>query len=78
LGYFILCFGGDAAKPYAIMDGQKYAITVEGKGDAKKQFVMDQGQKLQIKGNEDKSISLLAADGSEARRIQGDNFEAGG
>ncbi len=78
LGYLTLCFGGEAAKPFATIDGQKYAVSVEGKGDAKKQFVTDAGQKLQIKGNEDKSISLLAADGGEARRVAGENFAAGG
>jgi POT family proton-dependent oligopeptide transporter len=78
LGYFTLCFGGDAAKPYAMIDGQKYAVTVEGKGDAKKQYVINQDQKLLIKGNEDKSISLLTGDGTEVRRIEGDKFESGG
>src|SRR3954466_12924786 len=47
LGYFILCFGGSGAKPFATIDGQRYEVIVEGKGDAGKQFVIDQGQKLQ-------------------------------
>lgn len=78
LGYFTLCFGGDAAKPYALIEGQRYEVTVEGKGDDKAQFVTDQGQKLQIKGNEDKTVSLLRADGSEARKIAEGGFEAKG
>jgi proton-dependent oligopeptide transporter, POT family len=78
LGYFTLCFGGEAAKPFAMVDGQRYEVTVEGKGDAQKQFVTDGGQKLQIKGNEDKTVSLLAADGSEARKIAAGKFESGG
>jgi proton-dependent oligopeptide transporter, POT family len=78
LGYFTLCFGGDAAKPFAVIDGQKFAVTVEGKGDAKKQFIVDDGQKLRIKGNEDKTISLLAADGAEVRKVTGEQFSSGG
>lgn len=78
LGYFTLCFGGEAAKPFATIDGQRYEVTVEGSGDAKAQFVTDQGQKLQIKGNEDKTVSLLGADGKEVRKIAAGGFEAGG
>jgi proton-dependent oligopeptide transporter, POT family len=78
LGYFTLCFGGDAAKPYAMVDGQRYEVVATGKGDDKKQFIVDQGQKLQIKGNDDKTVSLLKADGTEARKIEAGKFEAGG
>lgn len=78
LGYFTLCFGGEAAKPFATIDGQRYEVSVEGTGDAKAQFVTDQGQKLQIKGNEDKTVSLLGADGKEVRKIAAGGFEAGG
>jgi proton-dependent oligopeptide transporter, POT family len=78
VGYFILCFGGDAAKPYATIEGQKYEVTVVGKGDAAKQFVKISGQKLEIKGNEDKSISLVAADGKETKKVAADKFKAGG
>lgn len=78
LGYFTLCFGGEAAKPFATIDGQRYEVSVEGSGDAKAQFVTDQGQKLQIKGNEDKTVSLLGADGKEVRKIAAGGFEAGG
>lgn len=78
IGYFILCFGGDAAKPYAQIEGQKYEVSVAGEGDAKTQFVEIGGQKLQIKGNDDKSISLVAADGSVAKSVAADEFKAGG
>ena len=43
-----------------------------------KQFVVDNGAQLQIKGNDDKSVSLLAADGTEARKIAPGGFEAQG
>ena len=71
LGYAVLCVSstGGAAKPFALIEGQRYEVTVSGTGEARKQYVSDQGAALQIKGNDDKSVSLLRADGSEARRI---------
>jgi proton-dependent oligopeptide transporter, POT family len=78
LGYFILCFGGEAAKPIATIDGQRYEVTQTGKGDTAKQFVVDKGQTLEIRGNEDKSVSLLAADGAEVRKVEARQFEASG
>jgi POT family proton-dependent oligopeptide transporter len=80
LGYVVLCFSstGGAAKPFAVIEGQRYEVTVEGSGDARKQYVVDQGASLRIKGNEDKSVSLLRADGSEARHIAAGGFEPGG
>ena len=76
LGYLTLAFGGPSAKPYAMIEGQRYEVSVEGSRDARVQYVTDQGQKLKIKGNEDKTISLIAADGKEARKIAGDQFKA--
>jgi proton-dependent oligopeptide transporter, POT family len=78
LGYFILCFGGEAAKPIATVDGVRFEISQTGKGDTREQFINDQGQKLKIKGNDDKSISLLAPDGSEVRKVGGDKFISSG
>ena len=80
LGYVVLCFSstGGAAKPFAVIEGQRYEVTVEGSGDARKQYVTDQGVSLRIKGNEDKSVSLLREDSSEARHIAPGSFEPGG
>ncbi|MEQ1725842.1 MAG: peptide MFS transporter [Sphingopyxis sp.] len=78
LGYLTLCFGGDDARPYATVDGQRYDVTVQGEGDAAQQFITLEGRSLRISGNEDKSVSLLAADGSEVRHIAEGGFEAGG
>jgi POT family proton-dependent oligopeptide transporter len=78
LGYLTLCFGGQPAKPYAMIDGQRYEVVQQGAGEAQKQFVVDNGAQLQIRGNEDKSVSLLAADGSEARKIAAGGFDAQG
>ncbi|MFM7028155.1 MAG: peptide MFS transporter [Chakrabartia sp.] len=78
LGYFTLCFGGEAARPYAMIDGQKYAVVNQGDGDAKQQLVTVNGQQLKIKGNEDKSVSLIAADGTQVRRVAPGEFKSGG
>ncbi|WP_353216032.1 peptide MFS transporter [Sandarakinorhabdus sp.] len=78
LGYFTLCFGGEAARPWAKFDGQQYEVAVEKQGNTSIQSVTVAGQPLVIKGNEDGSVSLVAADGSEARRIAKGGFEAGG
>ncbi len=77
LGYFILCFGGDTAKPYAVIEGQRYEVVNQGSGDARQQFVVMGGQKLEIKGNDDKTISLRAGDGAEVRKIAPDAFKSG-
>src|SRR3954451_3804268 len=33
LGYLTLCFGGQPAKPYAMIEGQRYEVVQQGKGD---------------------------------------------
>jgi POT family proton-dependent oligopeptide transporter len=78
LGYLTLCFGGQPAKPYALIDGQRYEVVQQGSGENVKQFVVDSGRQLEIKGNDDKSVSLIAPDGSEARKIAAGGFEAQG
>ncbi len=80
LGYLVLCFSstGGAAKPFAMIEGQRFEVTNVGIGAARKQFVIDHGQSLQIKGNDDKTVSLLSADGKEARKIEAGKFEASG
>ncbi|HEY6916036.1 MAG TPA: MFS transporter, partial [Allosphingosinicella sp.] len=84
IGYFVLCFGGETAKPHATIDGQRYEVQVENYKDRptstgdEKRYVIDGGQRLLIQGNEDGTISLLAQDGSVARTVQKGGFEAGG
>ncbi len=79
LGYLTLCFGGQPAKPFATIDGVRTEITVQGTGEARQQYVADpSGQPLMIKGNDDKTVSLLRADGSEARRIAAGGFKPDG
>jgi proton-dependent oligopeptide transporter, POT family len=78
LGYLTLCFSsGQAAKPFATIDGQRYEVTNVGTGEARQQFVTADGKKLLIKGNEDKTVSLM--DGAtEVKKIAAGGFEAGG
>ena len=79
LGYLTLCFGGQPAKPFATIDGVRTEIAAEGLGDARKQFVTTpDGQRLLIKGNDDKTVSLMRADGTEARKIAAGGFKPDG
>ena len=78
LGYLTLCFGGQPAKPFVVIDGHRSDVTIKGRGAARKEFVSDAGQTLLIRGNDDKSVSLLRTDGSEARHIAASNFKPDG
>jgi POT family proton-dependent oligopeptide transporter len=82
-GYFTLAFGGSPAKPYATINGQRYEVVVDNFVDRptsdprETRFIVDQGKKLQIRGNEDGSISLLD-NGVEARKLPKGSLEAHG
>jgi proton-dependent oligopeptide transporter, POT family len=79
LGYFILCFGGPTAKPYAMIDGQKYEVVVDKTPSGEQQYVVDNGHKLAIKGNDDGSVTLTANDASGiVRQVPKGHFTAGG
>ena len=77
-GYLILCFGGDAAKPFATIDGQRYEVEVDRSTAQKQQYVVDDGQRLAIKGQEDGSVQLQRPDGSAARTIAKGGLVPGG
>jgi POT family proton-dependent oligopeptide transporter len=83
LGYFILCFGGDTAKPHAIIDGHRYEVQVENFVDRptsaanEVRYVVTSSERLKIKGNEDGSVDLLRTDDSVARNLPKGSFEAG-
>ena len=74
LGYFVLCFGGQTAKPLAIIDGQRYAVQIVEQGGAETRYVVDSGQRLKIKGNDDGTVSLLGADGGVAHTVSKQGF----
>ena len=83
LGYFTLAFGGSPAKPYATINGQRYEVVVDHfvdrpSSDPKEaRFLVDHGQKLQIRGNDDGSLSLLDS-GHEAKHLAKGSFLFGG
>jgi POT family proton-dependent oligopeptide transporter len=82
MGYFTLAFGGSPAKPYATINGQRYEVLVDNFVDRptsnlnEARYIVDQGKKLQIRGNEDSSISLLD-NGQEVKHLPKGSFEAG-
>ena len=76
LGYFILCFEGGQATPYAVIDGTRYEVTVGAPDNQSQQFIVDNGRKLAVKGQDDGSVNLIAPDGSVARSIAKGSFVA--
>ncbi len=81
IGYFTLSLGaglGQQATPYATIDGQRYEVTIDGKSKEKQQYVTVGADKLAIKGQEDGSVNLVAANGTVARKIAKGGFEPGG
>ncbi len=83
IGYFTLAFGGSPAKPYAEVNGHRYEVVVDNFVDRptsdpnEARFLVENGQKLQIRGNEDGSVSLLNS-GQEAKRLPKGSIEFGG
>jgi POT family proton-dependent oligopeptide transporter len=83
IGYFTLAFGGQPAKPYALVDGHRYEVQIDNFKDrpttgGEVRYLVDGGQRLQIKGNDDGSVSLLNSDQSVARTIAKGGFESHG
>ena len=79
LGYFVLCFGGPAATPVATIGGERHVVSIRQQADGSEaRFVTDAGRPLRIKGNDDKSVDLLAADGSVARHVAAADFASDG
>ena len=82
LGYFTLAFGGSPAKPYATVDGVRYEVQVDNFVDRptsrpdEARYLIDNGKRLLIKGNEDGSISLME-NGVEAKHLAKGSLQAG-
>lgn len=76
-GYFVLCFGGPTAKPYAMIDGTRYEVGTDRTGSSDTQYVIAGEQHLTIKGQDDGTVSLLARDGTVARTVVKSGFEPG-
>ncbi|WP_373928267.1 peptide MFS transporter [Sphingomonas aerolata] len=77
LGYLLLCFGGETAKPYATIANQRYEVQVVEQADSEVRYLVDGANTLKIKGNDDGTVSLLAADGAVARTVEKGGFESG-
>jgi proton-dependent oligopeptide transporter, POT family len=73
IAYFLLCFGGQTAKPYAVIDGSRYEVVIDA---AKQQYVVDGDRKLAIKGQDDGTVALVAPDGAVARSVAKGGFKA--
>jgi proton-dependent oligopeptide transporter, POT family len=76
IGYLTLAFGGQPSKPFAIIDGQRYAVQIDNFRDRpnsaaneQRYLVQPTGERLKIQGNDDGSIGLIAADGHVARTV---------
>ena len=84
LGYFTLCFGGEQAKPWAMIDGVRHEVVQDHVVDrpsatgAEARYVVLDGHKLAIKGQADGTIALIAPDGHVARTVAKDGFASGG
>ncbi len=76
IGYLVLCFGGETAKPFAVVDGQRYEVQVESVAGTETRYVVDQDRRLQIKGNDDGTVSLLNAGGGVDRTIPKGGFQS--
>ncbi len=74
LGYFTLCFGGETAKPFAQIDGQRYEVQVQTVADVETRYVVDGARRLAIKGNDDGSVSLLNDAGAVERTVPKGGF----
>ena len=82
VGYLLLCFGGEQARPYATIEGQRYEVQVERGGALldstdTKQWVVANGQRLSIRGLPDGSVQLVADNGQVAKTVAKDAFEPG-
>lgn len=74
-GYLLLAFsGGETAKPYVMIDDQRYEIEVVDGDDKRSQYVVDGETKHLISGNEDGSISLDGANGELPANVTPDRY----
>ena len=82
LGYFLLCFGGQQAKPYATIDNQRYYVsqapsaTPLGVNNAPQTIVVG-GETLALHGLPDGSVQLLSSDGHVKTTVGASAFSAG-
>lgn len=79
VGYMMLAFtGGDAAKPYVVIDNQRYDIQAEKHGAKSEQYLIDGAQRYKVVGNEDKSISIEGAKGAVSATVASGHYRFDG
>ncbi len=79
IGYFTLCFGGETARPFATIDGERYEVAIEKNvAGVETRYVIDGAQRLAIKGNDDGTVALLGADGQPPRVVAKGGFQSDG
>ncbi|HEY0271313.1 MAG TPA: peptide MFS transporter [Sphingomonas sp.] len=77
-GYFMMCFGGPQGTPFVDYGGQRHDVVERKAGDVTRQYVVEAGQRLELRGQADGSVRLVADDGHVARTIASEDFRAGG
>jgi len=79
IGYMMLAFtGGDAAKPFVTIDGHRYDVQVVKQGDNNAQYLVANGARYKITGNEDKSISIEGANGAVPAKVADGHYRFDG
>jgi POT family proton-dependent oligopeptide transporter len=68
LGYFLLCFGGPTATPYATINGTRYEVQVTTVGGNETQYIIDGAHRFGVKGHDDGTVSLTDATGAVPTR----------
>jgi POT family proton-dependent oligopeptide transporter len=80
-GYLVLCFGGQEARPYALIDGQRYEVqsapTASVLDSGESQWVVENGRRLTIHGLPDGSVQLISGSGQVAQTISKNAFQPG-
>lgn len=78
-GYLMLAFtGGSPAKPFVTIEGHRYEVTMEGRGDDTTQYLMQNGAKYKIVGNDDRSITIVGATGSVPAKVADGHYKFDG
>ncbi len=82
VGYFMLCLGGENAKPYLDYNGAHHEVTVEHRTvEGKKtevDFVTLDGVKYEVAGNEGDALKLEAADGTGTKLLAKETYRFDG
>ncbi len=76
VGYLMLAFtGGERADPFVTINNTRYEVAIEQQGEATTQFVVADGQRHRISGNEDGSITLEGASGALPATVAAGSYE---